>query len=89
MPGLHIPKTAGPAAIGDGCLHSFRHFFCSESFRGGADAEQVQQWLGHADSKMVQHYRHLRPEDGQRQIRQINFFDLPAGTLPTGGENPQ
>jgi len=31
-------------------------------------------WVGHRDSKMVTHYRHLRDEDGQRKMKQINFF---------------
>lgn len=86
--GRQFPSFGDDLGMEDGCLHSFRHFFCSESFRGGADAEQIQRWLGHAESKIVQYYRHLRPEDGQRQIKQINFFDLPDGASPPGNNTP-
>jgi integrase len=34
---------------------------------------EIKEWLGHADSKMVEHYRHLRNEDAQRKMEQIDF----------------
>jgi hypothetical protein len=43
------------------------------------------EWLGHRDSKMVAHYRHLRDEDSQRKMQQIDFLgtvertERPAG----------
>ena len=42
---------------------------------GGASEGEIKEWLGHADSKMVEHYRHLRDEDAQRKMRQIDFLD--------------
>jgi hypothetical protein len=34
--------------------------------------------VGHADSKMVEHYRHLGRRDALRKMEQINFTDLDA-----------
>ncbi|WP_425614245.1 tyrosine-type recombinase/integrase [Anatilimnocola sp. NA78] len=56
-------------------LHSFRHYFCSQCFPGGASKGEIKEWLGHAHSKMVEHYRHLRGEDAQRKMSQIRFLD--------------
>jgi len=43
-------------------------------------------WVGHRDSKMVAHYRHLSADDAQRKMQQILFLrsesdrDGPANT---------
>jgi integrase len=62
-----------------GRLHSFRHFFCSQCFVSGASEGEIKEWLGHADSKMVEHYRHLRSEDAQRKMQQVDFFGRRSG----------
>ena len=61
-------KTKFPTPLGEigfehGRPHSFRHYFCSQSYLGDASEGDIRKWLGHADSKMVEHYRHLRGED--------------------------
>ena len=58
-----FPTPMGEIGFEHGRLHSFRHFFCSQSFLGGASEGEIREWLGHADSQMVEHYRHLRSED--------------------------
>lgn len=70
---------AGEIGFEHGRLHSFRHFFCSQCFLGGASEGEIKEWLGHADSKMVEHYRHLRSEDAQRKMNQIRFLDRADG----------
>jgi integrase len=70
-----FPTPEGEIGFEHGRLHSFRHYFCSQAFLGGASEGEIKEWLGHADSKMVEHYRHLRDEDAQRKMEQIEFMD--------------
>lgn len=72
-----FPTPQGEIGFEHGRLHSFRHYFCSQCFLGGASEGEIKEWLGHADSKMVEHYRHLRGEDAQRKMNQIRFLDRP------------
>ena len=67
----------GESGFASATVHGLRHFFCSEAFISGASEGDIREWLGHADSKMVEHYRHLRSEDAQRKMDQIQFFDRP------------
>jgi integrase len=71
---LKFPTPPGEIGFEHGRIHSFRHYFCSQAFLSGAAAADIQEWLGHQDSKMVAHYRHLRPEDSQRKVEAINFL---------------
>jgi integrase len=70
-----FPTPAGEIGFEHGRLHSFRHYFCSQAFLGGASEGEIREWLGHADSKMVEHYRHLRHDDAQRKMAAIEFLD--------------
>lgn len=70
---------AGEIGFEHGRIHSLRHFFCSQCFLGGASEGEIKEWLGHADSKMVEHYRHLRSEDAQRKMNQIRFLERAEG----------
>lgn len=72
-----FPTPQGEIGFEHGRLHSFRHYFCSQCFLGGASEGEIKEWLGHADSKMVEHYRHLRGEDAQRKMSQIRLLDRP------------
>ncbi len=69
-----FPTPAGENGFEHGRLHSFRHFFCSQAFLGGASEGEIREWLGHANSRMVERYRHLRNEDAQRRMAQIEFL---------------
>lgn len=60
-----------------------RHYFCSESFRNGASEAQLLEWLGHRDSKMVAHYRHLRPDDSKKLMSSMRLLDLNPGQSET------
>lgn len=74
---VRFPTSNGEIGFEHGRLHSFRHFFCSQAFLGGASEGEIREWLGHADSKMVEHYRHLRSDDAQRKMDKIKFLAPP------------
>ena len=69
-----FPTPEGETGFANGTVHGLRHYFCSEAYRNGATDAELLEWLGHRDSKMTNLYRHLRPEDGQRRMEQINFL---------------
>lgn len=69
-----FPTPPGEVGFEHGRLHSLRHYFCSQAFLGGASEGEIREWLGHADSKMVEHYRHLRSDDAQRKMAKIDFL---------------
>ena len=49
--------------------------------------KSVNRWLiENADSKMVQHYRHLRNEDAPRKMEQIDFTGREDRDAPPAGE---
>jgi integrase len=75
-----FPTPPGQIGFEHAVIHSFRHYFCSESFRQGASEAQVLEWLGNRDSRMIQTYRHLRPDDSKTKMNQIDF--LGNGTSP-------
>jgi integrase len=70
-----FPTPPGEIGFADGRLHSLRHFFCSQAFLGGASEGEIRDWLGHADSKLVELYRHLRNDDAQRKMEAIEFVE--------------
>lgn len=72
-----IPQ--GGIGFSDGTIHSFRHDFVSECFRQGATEAEVMDWVGHRESQMVQHYRHLRPDDSRLRMQSLNFLGDYAG----------
>lgn len=67
-----------------GRLHSFRHFLVSQAFLGASEGE-IRKWGGHADSKMVENYRHLGRKDALRRMRQISFVDPDANEQGRSG----
>ena len=77
-----FPTPDGEIGFAHGRLHSFRHFFCSQAFLGYASEGEIKEWLGHADSKMVEHYRHLRSEDAQRKMARLTFYRQRKGVPP-------
>jgi hypothetical protein len=83
---LAFSTPEGDIGFEQGGLHSFRHFFCSQCFLGGASEGEIKEWLGHADSKMVEHYRHLRSEDAQRKMNLIQFLDPAEATQPADNQ---
>jgi integrase len=68
-----FPTPPGEIGFEHGRVHSFRHYFCSQAFSGGASEAEIKDWLGHEDSKMVALYRHLRPDESQRRMERLDF----------------
>lgn len=81
-----FPTPTGETGFEHGRLHSFRHFFVSQAFLGGASEGEIREWVGHADSKMVEHYRHLGRKDALRRMEQISFVDLDANEQERPGQ---
>ncbi|MEN6495293.1 MAG: tyrosine-type recombinase/integrase [Thermoguttaceae bacterium] len=82
-----FPTSPGEIGFEHGRIHSFRHFFCSQTFLGGASEGEIREWLGHAESKMVELYRHLRNEDAQRKMEQIDFTGPEDSDTPRAGNS--
>jgi integrase len=80
-----FPTPTGETGFEHATPHSFRHYFCSQAFASGANAVQIKDWLGHKDSTMVEHYRHVWDDDSQRQMQRIDFLGGSAGTVPAHG----
>jgi len=77
---VRFPKPPEGLGFEDGRLHSFRHYFVSQAFLCGATEGEIMEWVGHQDSKMVAHYRHLRDEDSQRKMSSIDFLGIDGAT---------
>jgi integrase len=80
-----FPTPEGEIGFEHGRLHSFRHFFVSQAFLGGASEGEIREWVGHRDSEMVEHYRHLGRKDAVRRMEQISFLDLDASEQERSG----
>lgn len=68
------PTLDGDIGFEHGTFHSFRHYFCSQCFLGGASEGEIREWMGTRDSKVVELYRHLRNEDAQLRMGRIDFL---------------
>jgi len=58
--------------------HGLRHFFVSQAFLSGASEGEIREWVGHADSRILERYRDLRNDDAQRKMASIQFFSQPS-----------
>ena len=75
--------------IGKGRLHSCRHFFCSQCVEAAPvpiPEQVVMGWLGHADSKMVRRYYHLKNRQSQEYMKRLKLTGSPSATEPTTNE---
>jgi hypothetical protein len=70
----NFPTPPGEVGFEHGRLHSFRHYFVSEAFRRGATEPWTMQWVGHRESRIVARYRHLRDDDGQREMARLDLL---------------
>ena len=68
-----FPAEADEVGFSNGRFHSFRHFFISEAFASGVPECDIRDWVGHSDSKIVEHYRHLRSDTSNANVQLINF----------------
>lgn len=78
--GERFPTPEGQKGFKDGRLHNFRHFFCSRMAASSKVTPLVlQKWLGHTDSKMVQHYFDLKDADAKSMMSSIELLPKPQG----------
>lgn len=73
-----FPTPEGETGFADGRLHSFRHYFISQALLAGATEGEVREWVGHTDSKLIEHYRKLHAEDARRRMRTLNLLGVDA-----------
>jgi len=69
-----FPTPEGEIGFADGVLHSFRHFFISQALLNGATEGEVREWVGHTDSKLIEHYRTLHAEDARRRMQSLDLL---------------
>lgn len=84
-----FPTPDGEIGFEHGRLHSFRHYFISQAFLGGASEGEIRSWVGHRDSRIIERYRHLRSEDARRKMDRIEFFDLNSSQIANESELEQ
>ena len=80
-----FPCPKGEIGFEHGRMHSFRHFFVSRAFICGASEGDIRQWVGHSCSRVVEMYRHLRPEESLRKLESLDLLNVRAnaGGLPS------
>ena len=74
-----FPTPLGEIGFAHARLHSLRHFFVSQAFVSGASEGEVKDWVGHRDSRVVEHYRHLSSEDSRRKMEQLDLLGDRSG----------
>ncbi|MEK6259512.1 MAG: tyrosine-type recombinase/integrase [Planctomycetota bacterium] len=74
-----FPTNDDEAGVGDGRLHSFRHYFCSLCVDRNIPMQVVMAWLGHQESRMIQHYYHLKDAESHRHGKEIDSFFQSSG----------
>jgi hypothetical protein len=52
-------------------MHGFRHGRVSFLVEQGVPPELIRRWIGHGSDAMIRWYTHLRPEYGQKIVRQL------------------
>ena len=45
----------------------------------GASEGEVKDWVGHRDSRIVEHYRQLSSEDSRRKMEQLDLLEDRSG----------
>jgi integrase len=70
-----FPTPVGEVGFEHGGVHSLRHYFVTEAFRGGATEAEVQDWVGHRDSRIVRRYRHLRKDEARQTMQRLNLLE--------------
>lgn len=74
-----FPTVSGEIGFESGRVHSFRHYFVSEAFRLGVPEPRIMEWVGHRDSRIVARYRHLRDDDGQQAMQELDLIGMKKG----------
>lgn len=73
-----FPSAEGQIGFQYGRMHSFRHFFVSRAFFCGASEGDIRDWVGHGSSRIVEMYRHLRPQESQLKMESLDLLNVRA-----------
>jgi integrase len=65
----------GEVDFTDAVLHSLRHSFVSQAFLAGASESEIREWVGHADSRIIERYRHLSDTESKRRMAGLDLID--------------
>lgn len=79
-----IATPPGEIGFADVRFHSFRHYFCSQCFLGGASEAKIRECMRRLGSKIVELYRHLRREDAARKMGKITFMNEAGDAVSEG-----
>ena len=74
-------NALGRAGIEDFHFHDLRHTFASHLVMNGATIKDVQELLGHKDTKMTNRYAHLSPEHKQKAVNLLNKLTAPEADM--------
>lgn len=69
-----FPTVVGQIGFEKGRLHSFRHYFVSQSLINGASEGEIRDWIGHADTGLIDLYRHLAADESRRRMQHLNLL---------------
>jgi integrase len=76
--------------IPQGGMHGFRHGRVSFLMEQGVPLEVIKRWIGHGSEAMIRRYTHLRPEYGQKILRQLpGVAQSVQSSWPLGPTNPE
>ncbi|MCC7422446.1 MAG: site-specific integrase [Planctomycetaceae bacterium] len=75
-----FPTVVGQIGFENGRLHSFRPYFVSQSLLNGASEGEIRDWIGHADTGLIDLYRHLTADESRRRMRHLNLLGARPGT---------
>jgi len=59
--------------IGEGGLHTFRHFFITHCANQGVPPTVVMKWVGHSDLRMIMRYYELQDDESKRAMGSVDF----------------
>lgn len=79
-----FPTVAGQIGFERGRLHSFRHFFVSQALLNGVSEGEIRDWIGHANTELIDLYRHLAADESRRRMQHLNLLgEQPATDGPS------
>jgi integrase len=66
-------------------FHELRHTFGTQMAAAGAPLRAIQEWMGHADAKTTEIYRHYAPDPTHGAALVERAFGAGEGAIPTDG----
>lgn len=79
-----FPSEPGEKGFESGCVHSFRHYFCSRCANSNVPERMVMKWLGHANAAMVRRYYHLELDEARRHMGRVLMTVQPETNVGPG-----